>query len=679
VAHSEGYIAFISYSHSDQRWANWLHRALESYRPPRKLGAAPDKPQRLRPIFRDQAELSAGPDLGESIRAALDRSPYLILLCSPAARASDWVAAEITYFLKTHSVDCVFCVLVGEQQIGLPLLDCLPPDLRDALPAGSEPLAVDLRPGGDGRRLARLKLAAGLLGVGLDVLVQRDARRRTRLMAAVTFAAMLLSVAFGALTLAAIDARRLAQRQAAESEDLVAFMLGDLRGKLEPVGRLDVLDGVGRKVLDHYGRMDRDRLDDAALAQQAKALTLLGSIRVKRADLPGAGQAFASAAATSAQLVARAPHDGARLFDHAQNVYWLAFVQWKLEHIAAAERGFGEYARLADMLVKIDPKRADWRLEPAYARSNLGTLLLEQGRYADALAAFEVARDGFRDASLKAPRDSDRLADLVDAQNWVADAQFLLGHLREAYTERATASRILHTHFASDPANRPLEEKVLTADLALARRALDLGKLEESRGIVARSRAGLAKLAAFDSDNAVWLENAAYGDLDAVDLALAEGAVAAARAAHDLARERITDLRRIGGGNWSWRSQIEGRWQRQAVALRQRAGDISGGLAAASVLLKDLAAHPHDKDPGQVALLIGFAHLARGETDAAISTLAPLEAVLLPEGRDTLARALFKRGDLARAREIVKNLYVSGYRKPEFLAFWNKVGFNIGG
>ncbi|MEV9571369.1 hypothetical protein AB0216_26790, partial [Klebsiella pneumoniae] len=95
----------------------------------------------------------------------------------------------------------------------------------------------------------------------------------------------------------------------------VAFMLGDLRGKLEPVGRLDVLDGVGRKVLDHYARIDDDRLADPALAQQAKALTLLGSIRVKRADLPGAEQAFASAAATSARLVARAPQDGTRLFD----------------------------------------------------------------------------------------------------------------------------------------------------------------------------------------------------------------------------------------------------------------------------------------------------------------------------------------------------------------------------
>ena len=28
------YRAFISYSHSDEKWARWLHRGLETYRMP---------------------------------------------------------------------------------------------------------------------------------------------------------------------------------------------------------------------------------------------------------------------------------------------------------------------------------------------------------------------------------------------------------------------------------------------------------------------------------------------------------------------------------------------------------------------------------------------------------------------------------------------------------------------
>ena len=55
------YFAFISYSHADERWSRWLHRALETYRVPRKLvGRRMENgtvPVRLQPVFRDRDEL----------------------------------------------------------------------------------------------------------------------------------------------------------------------------------------------------------------------------------------------------------------------------------------------------------------------------------------------------------------------------------------------------------------------------------------------------------------------------------------------------------------------------------------------------------------------------------------------------------------------------------------------
>ena len=49
------YRAFISYSHRDREWADWLHRRLESYRVPKKLVGALTRegsvPRRLTPIF----------------------------------------------------------------------------------------------------------------------------------------------------------------------------------------------------------------------------------------------------------------------------------------------------------------------------------------------------------------------------------------------------------------------------------------------------------------------------------------------------------------------------------------------------------------------------------------------------------------------------------------------------
>ena len=71
------YWAFISYSHRDKSWGDWLHRALETYRFPKTLvgtlGREGAVPRRVYPIFRDREELPTSADLGTNISEALDQ------------------------------------------------------------------------------------------------------------------------------------------------------------------------------------------------------------------------------------------------------------------------------------------------------------------------------------------------------------------------------------------------------------------------------------------------------------------------------------------------------------------------------------------------------------------------------------------------------------------------------
>ncbi|HEU4452664.1 MAG TPA: TIR domain-containing protein [Longimicrobium sp.] len=198
------YWAFISYSHRDERWAAWLHRSLEAYRIPRPLvgSAAPDgtlRPRRLFPLFRDRDELAGAPDLGQKIQAALRDSRNLIVICSPHAARSQWVNKEIAEFKAAGGEQRVFCLIVaGEPYAGDAREECFPeairyrvgPDRR-VTDEPAEPLAADVRPQGDGRRNASLKLLAGILDVGYDALRQREQERRMRRMAAA--AAVLLA------------------------------------------------------------------------------------------------------------------------------------------------------------------------------------------------------------------------------------------------------------------------------------------------------------------------------------------------------------------------------------------------------------------------------------------------------------------------------------------------------
>jgi len=668
------YRAFISYSHHDRKAAEWVHRAIETYRAPRRLtttgGGAPTRS--LTPIFRDRDELSASSDLGEVIRDALDRSEALILLCSPASANSRWVDQEVAHFLTTHGLGQIICVIAPATSTGVSLIATLPPVLRAALPQDIEPLAVDLRRSGDGPRLSRLKIAARLLDVSLDRLVQRDARRSMQLMTAFTAAALMVSIAMGTMTIATLKSRQIARDQRDETEALVAYMLGDLREQLEPVGRLDVLDGVGARVLAYYGKARNDQLDDRALTQRAKAQTLLGTIRDQRGDLAGARDAFGQAASTTHELAVRAPNNGERIFDEAQNVYWLAYMEWRQGNTVGAERGFKRYGELAQTLVALDPGRADWRLEVAYAKSNLGTLLLEQGRAEEALVTFRAALAVFEAERARAPDNQDRVVDAVDSHAWVADSLVKLGRPREALAEREGAADLLAKTSARASADKPLASSSLAAQLALARLELDLGRVAQARERSGAAMRGLRQLVALDPTNTRWREYLLIGHMDTVDLAAWTGQPVQARIAHAEAAETLARLRAVDEAK-AWRVELDGRLEQQRILLARLGGDPRGARRLALALRDRLDALPNARESAsERAILYGVVYSVAQQPEAAISALAPRRKSLTPVGLDMLARAYMAQGRRGLADTIVRDLKAQGYAHPGFLAFWKE-------
>src|SRR5215472_17418699 len=114
--------AFISYRHADnaeegRRWAYWLHDELERYQVPRDLMGRCNSfgepvPENLYPIFRDEEEMSAGVDLTELIADGLERSDWLIVLCSPRSAASRYVRREILQFKLLGKTERILPVIV---------------------------------------------------------------------------------------------------------------------------------------------------------------------------------------------------------------------------------------------------------------------------------------------------------------------------------------------------------------------------------------------------------------------------------------------------------------------------------------------------------------------------------------------------------------------------------------
>ena len=208
------YWAFISYSHADAKWGDWLHAALETYRIPARLvrNARPvgAVPKRVFPVFRDREELASSSSLGENIENALRLSRALVVICSPRAAASRWVNEEIKLYKSMGREGRVFCLIVdGEPNAPADsgLLECFPKAVLVRLnekgelsDEPAEPIAADTREGKDGKRNALLKLIAGIIGVPYDQLRQRERqrqlRRRIQLTASVAAAVLGLTLVY---------------------------------------------------------------------------------------------------------------------------------------------------------------------------------------------------------------------------------------------------------------------------------------------------------------------------------------------------------------------------------------------------------------------------------------------------------------------------------------------------
>jgi hypothetical protein len=295
------YKAFISYSHKDSEFAMWLHKKLESWSVPKDLVNRATNignvPRTLRPIFRDRDDFSGGHSLKEATLKALDESEFLIVLCSPKAAKSSYVAEEVRQFKLMGKADRVIPVILAGEP-GDSEQECFPVTIKYTLDENgelsdelAEPIAPDARDKGDGKSRALAKVVAGLLGVTFDDIIKReDISRKRRL----SVASGLGSGAFIFAVL--LSSYALYENYQAElTINKSIFSIGSLIAKTDELSNVDDLIEKKRSMLRAQcdvqaglasGRAQVDRLSHSiCLAQQANAKAQIGEIDEARQSL----------------------------------------------------------------------------------------------------------------------------------------------------------------------------------------------------------------------------------------------------------------------------------------------------------------------------------------------------------------------------------------------------------
>jgi len=694
------YQAFISYSHRDEEWARWLHKSLETYRIPSRLvgqeTAVGPIPRRLTPIFRDRDELPTASNLSEKVEEALRRSANLIVICSPQAAASHWVGEEILAYKRLGRASRIFCLIVaGEPNAGATPgregEECFPAALRTELVAGDgsstaivEPIAADARAGKDGRNNAKLRIIAGLIGVGFDALKQREQQRRARRLAMVAASTSVIMVGTIALAIDAAIARRTAERREKQAEDLIGFMLGDLQKKLETVNRLDILNDVADKAMDYFSHSPDLPTNTAALAQYAQALQKIGRVRQEQGSLAKADEAFKRSVQIMEPLVARDPTNAAWQITLADSYSWLGSVAWDRGDLAEADRQWQMTTPLVNGVVAAHPENLDWAKRLAWLHANIAHLQQARGQFESARQEYDTVLEIDQNLVANSP---DRSTERQRARMTVAEVESDLGGVEYALgsigaaLDRRQKSVALWLELARDsPQDMSVQEflaeayfnlaqslaahgestaatSALESALAIGRRQLQLDPTsKDSQGDVAAYSRALARQLLVD------------GDL-AGATRLAASALATYSTLADKEPQEFRWQRGLAG------SRLMNAWL--AAARRDSNGARQHALVASDILNRLTQNHPESQT---LFPLLADAEITLGRLDtdqraaggephwrAAIESLgSPSIDQRNPDIMSRRAEALCLLGDVQTGGALVSRLTELGFHDAQF-------------
>ena len=676
----------MSYCHADQAWAAWLHKSLESYRVPKRLvgttGLHGVVPAKLAPIFRDRDELSSASDLSGKIKDALAASESLLVICSPASAGSTWVNEEIRYF-RSLGRKRIYCVIVdGEPQASDLQQACFPAALLECADQHSvEPLAADVRKQADGKSLAKLKLVAGLIGVRLDELIQREKQRKRKLRLAAGFA-IFIAVA---LVLSSIQSRvaekdaRLAQEaQQASAESMLSRFL-EQSERLGDVADLETRKAFAEALSSYLAELDPADLTIESRRQLGVALSHRGVILREEGHLDQAMEVFRSARQTLRLLVDESQRDEKALFELSQVEYWIGQVHQDLGRMQEAETSFKAYADVSEALHNMQPEIAEWTMEQAYALSNLGNLELDRIP-SDSRLVLQYYQSALEHNEEAARQDAVYEGELADSHANLADAWLGVCDLGQAREQRLKNVELAARYYNLNPASNRSKQFYAHALTGLSRVQQKAGQIELAMENLQRSLELQTELVEEDPGNIKKRWNLLRKFALQAQLLEQSGSDDGSR---DISHAIDTGMRKLVQQNQGLRivnSIAYGMFLRDFAYRAHRKGEAGFADRLLEEAIKQLARiaqeHPDNKQVLNELTLSYFYYWDQNEArlpdDLATAWLASVKETSDPQGCSDMSiasRQSLMAGEKDQARIYVSRLIERGYHEPEFKRF----------
>jgi eukaryotic-like serine/threonine-protein kinase len=504
----------------------------------------------------------------------------------------------------------------------------------------------------------------------------------------VTFTALALVLLGASAVGAAIQARRVARARAVavaregQAEELIGFMLGDLRDKLTALGRLDLLDAVGDRALAYFAAVPSSQLSNEELYRRAEALQQLGEVRIFQGKLAPAADLLRQSIEIAAGLAAKDSLNGRWQIGLARSQFWAGNVDWELGNVDSALQHFLPFITISKRLIAHYPDSLGYREELAYALNNIGFAKQAKGDLAGAVESYRESRGINQQLVNLRPDSLPWQVALAAELNAEAVAQRKLGDLAGALANHDKELAIKEAVLAHDTTNSEHKRDVAVAHAYRGELRVLMGDVD---GAVMDARAAhdvFASLVAHDTSDAVLKWQLAKSDRQ-IAQALLERADGAGALAQLNAGDALIARSLAGNPNDPYmvgERMFAGMTESRTLLTLGRVQDaLAAAQRASAASATRLKAKPSDIESHRAAadasLALGTALSqsgdARGAHDAWVQAVALEDSITRVDPETELlavqAAALLHLNEREEAKPIVEELAHRGYRRPTFV------------
>ncbi|MGX9461209.1 nSTAND1 domain-containing NTPase [Shewanella sp. A14] len=275
----------------------------------------------------------------------------------------------------------------------------------------------------------------------------------------IMFSLVALTLISVAMSVRSIEAENQAQQKRLAAENLLGFMVGEFADKMRGIGRMDLLDGISNKALEYFSDFSADDasyLSFEAQFQHSQTLEAMGEVAYSRGNTDEARSALIAARERMLPLLEIQPQNLSLLKTLGANAFWLGQLEYDKSDWTATLPWLERYLEYSQAMYQYASDDNNAIMELSYAHNSLGSIHMKQQNFAAAREAFEQSLQLKQKALVQDPSNSKMIADVANAQSWIASAATAQGDI--------TAAIQIHQQIQQQLSNQALEKQPYLLD-----------------------------------------------------------------------------------------------------------------------------------------------------------------------------------------------------------------------